>query len=184
MSGSPPAAPLVFVLIGLVEVVITAVGVFMFSSWWRSAGPGAQYGLAARHEVRSVLGRRELGRRRGAVRPDLVGSQGPRNPHSVGWRLRRSSIPRGVEARVPFDRPAGVYGPQGRVSPWTSSPLRCSMLPGRHVRPAGPLIGGALQSLALGLPLVVAGVVKGGYDLALWSWAHTTPPRRSATPSP
>jgi MFS family permease len=43
------------------------------------------------------------------------------------------------------------------------------------VRPAGPLIGGALQTVALGLPLVVAGVVKGGYDLALWKWARTAP---------
>jgi len=42
------------------------------------------------------------------------------------------------------------------------------------VRPAGPLIGGAMQSVALGLPLVVAGIVKGSYDLALWTWARTT----------
>ncbi|ABL81045.1 MULTISPECIES: MFS transporter [unclassified Nocardioides] len=40
------------------------------------------------------------------------------------------------------------------------------------VRPAGPLLGGALQGVALGLPLVVAGTVKGGYDLALWGWAQ------------
>ena len=39
------------------------------------------------------------------------------------------------------------------------------------VRPAGPLLGGALQQISLGLPLVVAGVVKGTYDLALWHWA-------------
>jgi hypothetical protein len=26
----------------------------------------------------------------------------------------------------------------------------------------------------MGLPLVVAGVVKGGYDLALWRWASVT----------
>jgi MFS family permease len=51
------------------------------------------------------------------------------------------------------------------------------------VRPAGPLIGGALQSIALGLPLVVAGIVKGSYDLALWTWARTTP-RGSNAPSP
>ena len=38
------------------------------------------------------------------------------------------------------------------------------------VRPIGPLVGGALQQVALGLPLLVAGVVKGGYDLALWRW--------------
>lgn len=40
------------------------------------------------------------------------------------------------------------------------------------VRPAGPLLGGVLQGVAIGLPLVVAGTVKGGYDLALWAWAH------------
>ena len=40
------------------------------------------------------------------------------------------------------------------------------------VRPVAPLIGGALQSLGLGVPLLVAGVVKGGYDLALWRWAR------------
>ena len=51
------------------------------------------------------------------------------------------------------------------------------------VRPAGPLIGGALQSIALGLPMGVAGVVKGGYDLALWTWARSTP-RGSDAPAP
>ena len=31
----------------------------------------------------------------------------------LGWRLGRSRVPRGVEVWVPFDRTAGVYGPQG-----------------------------------------------------------------------
>jgi MFS family permease len=51
------------------------------------------------------------------------------------------------------------------------------------VRPAGPLIAGVVQQLALGAPLVVAGVVKAGYDLALWGWARhlglTSRPRPS-----
>ena len=34
-------------------------------------------------------------------------------PRELGWRLGRSRIPRGVELWVPFDRTAGVYGPQG-----------------------------------------------------------------------
>ena len=38
------------------------------------------------------------------------------------------------------------------------------------VRPVGPLIAGLLQQLALGAPLVVAGAIKAGYDLALWNW--------------
>ena len=44
------------------------------------------------------------------------------------------------------------------------------------VRPVGPLLGGALQQVAPGLPLLVAGVVKGGYDLALWAAFRPHPP--------
>ena len=40
------------------------------------------------------------------------------------------------------------------------------------VRPAGPLVAGLVQQIALGAPLVVAGAVKAGYDLALWRWAR------------
>jgi MFS family permease len=43
------------------------------------------------------------------------------------------------------------------------------------IRPAGPLIAGLVQQVALGAPLVVAGVVKAGYDLALWTWARRLP---------
>ena len=34
-------------------------------------------------------------------------------PSELGWRLGRSRVPSGVEVWVPFDRTAGVYGPQG-----------------------------------------------------------------------
>jgi MFS family permease len=51
------------------------------------------------------------------------------------------------------------------------------------VRPLGPLVAGLVQQVALGAPLVVAGVVKGGYDLALWRWARHLPlPRPSGEP--
>ncbi len=40
------------------------------------------------------------------------------------------------------------------------------------VRPAGPLAAGLVQQFALGAPLVVAGVVKAGYDVTLWAWAR------------
>jgi len=45
------------------------------------------------------------------------------------------------------------------------------------VRPIGPLVAGAVQQFALGAPLVVAGAVKAGYDLALWGWACHLPLR-------
>ena len=38
------------------------------------------------------------------------------------------------------------------------------------VRPAGPALAGAAQTVALGAPFLIAGVVKGAYDLALWRW--------------
>jgi MFS family permease len=40
------------------------------------------------------------------------------------------------------------------------------------VRPAGPLVAGLVQQAALGAPLVLAGTVKAGYDVALWAWAR------------
>ena len=43
------------------------------------------------------------------------------------------------------------------------------------VRPLGPLLAGALQQVALGTPLIVAGAVKAGYDIALWRWARRLP---------
>jgi MFS family permease len=59
------------------------------------------------------------------------------------------------------------------------------------VRPVAPVIGGALQQAALGAPLLVAGSVKGAYDLALWRWAGRVPGLRArmhetapAQPSP
>jgi type IV secretion system protein VirD4 len=113
MSESAPPAAFVYFVIGLVEVVLTVAGVLAFSCWWRSAGPGAQYGLATRHEVRIVLGRRGLVRRRSAIRPDLARSHRSNELYAVGWRLGRSSLPRKVDLWVPFDRTVGVYGQQG-----------------------------------------------------------------------
>ncbi len=44
------------------------------------------------------------------------------------------------------------------------------------VRPVGPIAAGALQQVALGAPLLLAGLIKAGYDLALWRWArHLSP---------
>jgi MFS family permease len=59
------------------------------------------------------------------------------------------------------------------VSPAERTPAAAVTNAARYtVRPAGPLIAGLVQQLALGAPLVVAGAVKAGYDLALWGWAR------------
>ncbi len=48
------------------------------------------------------------------------------------------------------------------------------------VRPFGPLVAGGVQQIALGAPLVLAGVIKGVYDVALWRWARHLPLRTPA----
>jgi MFS family permease len=42
-------------------------------------------------------------------------------------------------------------------------------------RPAGPMLAGAAQSVALGFPFVVAGALKCVYDVALWRWFRQVP---------
>jgi MFS family permease len=42
-------------------------------------------------------------------------------------------------------------------------------------RPFGPLLATASQSVALGLPFLVAGTIKSGYDIALWLWFRRVP---------
>jgi predicted MFS family arabinose efflux permease len=45
-------------------------------------------------------------------------------------------------------------------------------------RPAGTALLGPVQLLAAGLPFLLAGTVKTGYDLALWAWfRHIRPPQ-------
>ncbi len=51
-------------------------------------------------------------------------------------------------------------------------------------RPLGPLLAGLSQSLFMGLPFLVAGTVKGAYDLALWRWFRSVPlPGERAEPA-
>jgi len=52
------------------------------------------------------------------------------------------------------------------------------------VRPVGPLIASAVQQIALGAPLLVAGAVKAGYDGALWLWARRLPLGAAADGAP
>ncbi|MDE3065529.1 MAG: MFS transporter [Acidobacteriota bacterium] len=42
-------------------------------------------------------------------------------------------------------------------------------------RPVGPALAGASQSLALGLPFLLAGSIKALYDLTLWAWFRRVP---------
>jgi MFS family permease len=43
------------------------------------------------------------------------------------------------------------------------------------VRPVGPALAGVSQSIAFGLPFLLAGGIKSLYDLLLWRWFRTVP---------
>lgn len=50
-------------------------------------------------------------------------------------------------------------------------------------RPLGPVLAGAGQGLALGVPFFAAGAIKSAYDLVLWAWFRRVPlPDEDATP--
>jgi hypothetical protein len=70
-SAVPPTA-LVYVAAIVIEVMLAAAALIGFVRWWRTVGPLAQFGMAAKHEVSAVLGRGQLMRRRKTIRPDLV----------------------------------------------------------------------------------------------------------------
>jgi MFS family permease len=53
------------------------------------------------------------------------------------------------------------------------------------VRPIGPLLAGAAESIALGFPFLLAGSIKSVYDLILWRWfSHVELPDESTHAHP
>jgi MFS family permease len=52
-------------------------------------------------------------------------------------------------------------------------------------RPFGPPVAAAAQSVAVGLPFLLSGVIKTGYDLTLWLWFRRVPlPGSDTEPQP
>ena len=66
-----PPDSLVYVSAMLGELVVGVIVAWALAFWWRSIDPGAQFGIASRHQVEIVLGGGNLRRRRGIIRPDL-----------------------------------------------------------------------------------------------------------------
>jgi predicted MFS family arabinose efflux permease len=88
----------------------------------------------------------------------------PTLPIAVALLLARTSLSQ-------MDVPTRQALVMQTVTPAERTPAAAVTNAARYtVRPIGPLLGGLLQQVALGLPLLVAGVVKGGYDVALWQW--------------
>src|SRR5215217_1729325 len=75
--------------------------------------------MATHAESEKLLGLTRLRRHRAVIRPDVYGKDRHQkikmifNPSDVGWRVGRAYEPRGGDLWVPWDRTAGVIGPQG-----------------------------------------------------------------------
>lgn len=67
-----PTSGLVYACVAASELAAAAFAVAGLVWWWRTAGPGAQYGIADRDEVRRVLGSAALRKRASTTRPDLL----------------------------------------------------------------------------------------------------------------
>ena len=86
---------------------------------WPRWGPGRLRGMATTAQADQMLGRSRLVRVADVVRPDLHPTRRrvplPRrvDPPGVGWLLGTARQPRGGALWVPWDRTAGVIGPQG-----------------------------------------------------------------------
>ena len=52
------------------------------------------------------------------------------------------------------------------------------------VRPVGPVLAGASQNIALGLPFLLAGTIKATYDVIIYSWFRNVPLAAAPTPTP
>ncbi|GAB3662618.1 hypothetical protein GCM10027596_24480 [Nocardioides korecus] len=72
LQAAVPATVLVYAAAVAIELALASAAVISLSWWWRTVGPLAQFGMAARQEVAAVLGRRQLMRRRKTIRPDLL----------------------------------------------------------------------------------------------------------------
>jgi MFS family permease len=84
------------------------------------------------------------------------------------WLARTSLSQMDVPARQAYVMALVDPAEQTGAAAWTSTARYLT-------RPLGPVLAGAAQSVALGLPFLLAGVIKSGYDLALWRWFRRVP---------
>jgi predicted MFS family arabinose efflux permease len=62
------------------------------------------------------------------------------------------------------------------VSPGERTAAAATTNSARYVtRPLGAVLGGLVASVAIGAPFLIAGTIKGAYDLVLWRWFRTVP---------
>ena len=118
LDPGPAASPgLLYTCLALVELIAIALVVWAVVAAMRRWGPARVRGMATRAQAQTLLGPGRLRRVAAVVRPDRytagTAALRPVEPTGIGWRLGTAHEPRGGQLWVPWDRTAGVIGPQG-----------------------------------------------------------------------
>jgi hypothetical protein len=93
------------------------------------------------------------------------------------WLARTSLSQMDVPARQAYVMALVDPAEQTGAAAWTNTARYLT-------RPLGLVLAGAAQSLALGLPFLLAGAIKSGYDLALRRWFRRVPVPGEPAPPP
>jgi len=102
--------------VGVVEIAAIGLLAWALRESLHRWGPGRVHGMANPAEVATLLGTRRLRRAASIIRPDIERTRIHHRPdsHDLGWKVGRAVQPRtGQELWIPWDRTAGVIGPQG-----------------------------------------------------------------------
>jgi MFS family permease len=162
-------------------VIQTFVAYWLATRFGASAGViGLIFFAAGLLQAASFLAAVWLGNRFGLLRtmvfthlPSNVLLAGVAFAPTLGWAaalwLARVSLSQ-------MDIPARQAYVMALVDPQEQTGAAAYTNTARYVtRPLGPLLAGASQSIALGLPFLLAGLIKCGYDAALWLWFRHVP---------
>ena len=98
------------------EAIVAALITYVLVEALRRWGPGKVHGMATSAESAKLLGAERLRRNAPLIRPDIHHGRRPTmvDPRQVGWQVGKAIQPRTKgELWVPWDRTAGVFGPQG-----------------------------------------------------------------------
>ncbi len=181
--------PVVYRLCGLFAVDSLGGGFVIqaFVAYWLSARFGAPIGVigviffaSGLLQAVSFLVAARLGERFGLLRT-MVFARLPSNvllaavafAPSLGWAAGLWLARVGLSQ---MDVPARQAYVMALVDPDEQTGAAAYTNTARYLtRPLGPVLAGASQSVALGLPFLLAGAIKSAYDAALWLWFRHVP---------
>lgn len=145
--------------IGVLGVVFFAVGVLQTASFLIAARLAERFGLLRTMVFTHLPSNALL-----AAIP-----LAPNLPVAVALLLGRVAL-------AQMDVPTRQAYVMALVDPDERTPAAAVTNTARYaVRPAGPALAGASQSIAFGLPFFLAGAIKTVYDVVLWRWFRSVP---------